>query len=140
MPAFLTYWRIYLAAGILLVLGWAVLRYGAMREQQGVESGRQQATRDLEKGIRAKYAADLKLIEAQRDELAGERAVVTSERSAITRDRAQFEKAVRERMTILDNTYKQEINRASTLPDSSVRGALRSIVSDLAGPAEQPAK
>ena len=64
------YWRQAAIVGCALLLAYAIKRYGTIEYENGATDEKVQVTKDLEKNVQMRYAAEVKQLEASKAQLA----------------------------------------------------------------------
>ncbi len=125
------YWRQAAIVGCALLLAYAIKRYGTIEYENGATDEKVQVTKDLEKNVQMRYAAEVKQLEASKAQLAIDQAALSGQHSAIQSDRASFNQNVATKLSAIDTASKGNITDANKTPDDQLNALARRWIARL---------
>lgn len=119
------YWRQVAIIGCALILVYAIKRYGTIQYENGATDEKVQVTKDLEKNVQVRYAAEVKQLDERKVQLDNEEASLAGQMISIQSDRASFNKNVATKLSAIDIATKGNLNDASKTPDDQLNALAR---------------
>lgn len=125
------YWQQAAIVGCALILVWAIKYYGTTQFESGASEEKIQVTKDLEKNVQLRYAAEVKKLDTAKQELVQMQVNLDVQSQVISADRASFNRNIAIKLSAIDIATKGNLTDASKTPDDQLNALARQWIARL---------